>query len=175
MNLTNICDDEKIKPLFFRLDYIDYTSNNLPERVITLIDDIPYLKLFVDADQYTPANGSGSTLEFTGKGNYYSIKAFRTGFSAQFDYSEYEIVLTMKQLCQYSIINEAYIEVLDSCNPSLLDKDFTLRQGIIQSPIQHKGRIQFNNPKFLLDGIPYKYAYPGGFNLTFLDKNSSYL
>lgn len=177
LNLTqnNLCGDEIIKPIYFRLDYIDYSLNLLPEKVLTIINSIPYLKLFVDAEQYTPANGTGSSLEFTGKGNYYSVKAFRTGFSAQFDYSEYEILKTIKQLCYYSITNEVYIEILDTLNPLLIDSEYTLRQGIIQSPISHKGRIQYLNPDYLIDNIKFKYAVPGGFNLTFLDKNSSYL
>lgn len=163
-----ICDNSKtrIRLIKFKIPVtIDITTYNLPSRVVEVIDTDTYLSLFIEASKYNKPNRSGNTLLRTARSSYLDIKLTEGGFTATFDYSEYEIVRLLKQIALNSIRFKEYVTVLDYVGLEGNDTDFTTRTGIIKE-VTHTGT--FNGDTTVIDGIENTPRYiENGFNLVF--------
>lgn len=173
---TEICDNSKvrIRPIKFKIPItIDLTTYDIPQRVIEVIDENTYLSLFVEASKYNKPNRSGNTLLRTARSNYLEIKLTEGGFSATFDYSEYEIVKLLKQIALNSIRFKEYITVLDYVGLEGVDTEFTLRTGLIKE-LTHTGT--FNGDSTIINGIEKIPRYiENGFSLVFSEDKMYYV
>lgn len=173
-----ICDNvstrTKIRQIKFKIPItIDLTLYDLPSRVIEVIDSSSYLSLFVESSKYNKPNRNGNRLSRTAKGSYLEVKLTEGGFTATFDYGEYEIIRLIKQIGLNSIRFKEYITVLDYVGIEATDLEFTTRIGVINE-VQHTG--SFDGDPVIVNGIEKQYKYvEGGFTVIFSEDNMYYV
>lgn len=175
---TVICDNvatkTKIRQIKFKIPItIDLSTYDLPTRVIEVIDGSNYLSLFVESSKYNKPNRNGNRLARTGRGSYLEIKLTEGGFTATFDYGEYEIVRLLKQIGLNSYRFKEFITVLDYLAIESADTEFTTRLGVINE-IQHTGT--FDGDPVIVNGIEKQYKYlENGFTVTFSEDRMYYV
>lgn len=170
----NVATRTKIAQIKFKIPItIDLTKYDLPERVIEIINDEKYLSLFVESTKYNKPNRNGNRLSRTARGSYLEVKLTEGGFTATFDYGEYEIIKLVKEIGINSIRFKEYITVLDYLGIEYDDTEFTTRIGVI-SEVQHTG--SFDGDLVIVNGIEKQYKYvEGGFTITFSEDNTYYV
>lgn len=170
----NVATRTKVRQIKFKIPItIDLSLYNIPIRVLETINDEKYLSLFVESSKYNKPNRNTNKLTRTAKGSYLEIHLAEGGFTATFDYSEYEIIKLLKQIGINSIRFKEYITVLDYVGLETLDTEFTTRTGII-TEIQHTGT--FDSDPVIVNGVEIQYKYvENGFTLTFSEDNMYYV
>ena len=175
---TVICDNipikVKIRPIKFKIPItIDLSLYDLPSRVIETINDEKYISLFCESSKYNKPARNGNKLNRTAKGSYLETKLADGGFTATFDYGEYEIIKLLKHIGINSIRFKEYITVLDYVGIEYDDDEYTTRLGII-SEIQHTG--SFDGDPVIVNGIEKQYKYvENGFSLVFSEDTCYYV
>jgi len=162
-----ICNTQtKIRKIKFKIPItIDLIAYVIPERTIEVINEETYLSLFIESGKYNKPSRGGNNLARTASSTYLEVKLTEGGFTATFDYSEFEIIRLLKQMALNSIRFKEYITVLDYVGLESMDSDFTVRTGIIKE-VQHTGTFSDNFK--VIDGIESSTKYvENGFSLTF--------
>jgi hypothetical protein len=170
----NVATRTKIRQIKFKIPItVDLSNYDLPERVIEVINDNNYLSLFVESSKYNKPNRNGNRLSRTAKGSYLETKLTEGGFTATFDYGEYEIIKLLKQIAVNSFRFKEYITVLDYVGIEYSDSEFTTRIGVI-SEIQHTG--SFDGDPVIVNGVEKQYKFvEGGFTISFSEDRMYYV
>lgn len=176
MPIITYCDNAevRIRQIKFKIPTsIDVSIYNVPERVLELINDEYYLSLFIEAGKYNKPTRGGNTLLRTARSSYLDIKLTEGGFTATFDYSEYEIIKLLKQIASDSIRFKQYITALDYVGIENNDETFTTRTGVIKE-ITHTG--VFNGTTVIVNDITTTPKYvENGFSLVFSEDKMYYV
>lgn len=139
------------------------------------------LRLFIDPSKYQSLSlNQGSTFEPTGGPSFLKVALVRKGFRVRIDYEETIVKQAIHVLAKYALEMKCLITVKDYVGPEagnfatelitlgtstprvrVTEQSFTTRTGIIQPPLDNPGTIGD--------------ATPGGFSITFLEKDLRFI
>jgi len=162
------CGDPRVRYIQIKIPDIDaLTTLNLREDIVYFDGTNYWLTLFIDENDYDPIQtGEGTELKQTANGWFISRQLMPKGFNAKFTYTETNIRIAIMRIARYHAINNTITTIIDTVSPE--EKDFelgyTIRQGIIKSPITYKGA---SHP-----GSTYS---ANGFTFTFMEKANYYV
>ena len=177
-----------MKPLVFDITNITGTiaNWNVPDKLYArqadgITADTNQLLIYIDPSKYSSLTiNQGSTFEPTGGPAFLKVALVRKGFRVRIDYEDTIVRQIIHVLAKYALQMKCLIDVKDYVGPEAGDfatdlitlgtstprvrvneSSFTPRRGIIQPPLDNGGSIGD--------------ASPGGFSITFLEKDLRFI
>jgi len=147
--------------------------------VLYEINGKSYICLFVESNAYQVTNeGEATRLASTGSGSYVKYSLIRKGFTAQFDYTITDILVSLDKIAKDAIREKKFVEVIDYVKPETedYDKGFTIRKGLIYLPLTYSGLMSgqkeglYNGSK-ITKPTTRPIIAPEGFSLTFTENS----
>ena len=150
-------------------------GTDIGKEVLFNIGGKSYICLFLEPNAYqVTIEGEATRMAPTGAGSYVKYSLIRKGFTAQFDYTLTDIMVSLDKIAKDAIKEKKFVEVIDYVRPETedYDKGYTVRKGLIYLPLQYTG--QMSGVK-TVDGISKPTTRPiltpEGFTLTFTENS----
>lgn len=174
-------DFTKCFPLHRKLCF--YNEKNLlanteiGDEVLYEINGKSYICLFVESNAYqVTTEGEATRMAPTGSGSFVKYSLIRKGFTAQFDYTTTDILVSLDKIAKDAIREKKFVEVIDYVRPETedYDKGFTIRKGLIYLPLTYSGLMsgqkedEYQGSK-IVKPTTRPILSPDGFSLTFTE------
>ena len=154
-------------------------GTELGDEVLYDINEKSYICLFVESNAYQVTNeGEATRMASTGSGSYVKYSLIRKGFTAQFDYTITDVLVSLDKIAKDAIREKKFVEVIDYVRPETedYDKGFTIRKGLIYLPLTYSGLMSGQKEGEYRGDIISKpttrpILAPEGFSLTFTENS----
>ena len=154
-------------------------GTEIGEEVLYDINGKSYICLFVESNAYQVTNeGEATRITSTGSGSYVKYSLIRKGFTAQFDYTITDVLVSLDKIAKDAIREKKFVEVIDYVRPETedYDKGFTIRKGLIYLPLTYSGLMSGQKEGEYRGDIVSKpttrpILAPDGFSLTFTENS----
>lgn len=174
-------EDDLIKCFPFHRKLCFLNEKNLLEgtdigkEVLYTINGKSYICLYVESNAYqVTTEGEATRMASTGSGTYVKYSLIRKGFTAQFDYTTTDTLVSLDKIAKDAIKEKKFVEVIDYVRPETedYDKGYTTRKGLIYLPLQYSGLMSGQKT---IDNITKPTTRPilapEGFSLTFTENS----
>lgn len=154
-------------------------GTELGDEVLYDINGKSYICLFVESNAYqVTIEGEATRMAPTGSGSYVKYSLIRKGFTAQFDYTITDVLVSLDKIAKDAIKEKKFVEVIDYIRPETedYDKGFTIRKGLIYLPLTYSGLMSGQKEGGYQGNIISKpttrpILAPDGFSLTFTENS----
>lgn len=154
-------------------------GTELGDEVLYDINGKSYICLFVESNAYqVTIEGEATRMAPTGSGSYVKYSLIRKGFTAQFDYTTTDVLVSLDKIAKDAIREKKFVEVIDYVRPETedYDKGFTIRKGLIYLPLTYSGLMSGQKEGEYQGNIISKpttrpILSPEGFSLTFTENS----
>lgn len=154
-------------------------GTELGDEVLYDINGKSYICLFVESNAYqVTIEGEATRMAPTGSGSYVKYSLIRKGFTAQFDYTITDVLVSLDKIAKDAIKEKKFVEVIDYIRPETedYDKGFTIRKGLIYLPLTYSGLMSGQKEGEYQGNIISKpttrpILAPDGFSLTFTENS----
>ena len=176
-------DLTKCFPLHRKLCFLNeknlLAGTEIGDEVLYDINGKSYICLFVESNAYQVTNeGEATRIAPTGSGSYVKYSLIRKGFTAQFDYTTTDVLVSLDKIAKDAIREKKFVEVIDYVRPETedYDKGFTIRKGLIYLPLTYSGLMSgqkedtYNGNK-ITKPTTRPIITPEGFSLTFAENS----
>jgi len=176
-------DLTKCFPLHRKLCFLNeknlLAGTEIGDEVLYDINGKSYICLFVESNAYQVTNeGEATRMASTGSGSYVKYSLIRKGFTAQFDYTTTDVLVSLDKIAKDAIRERKFVEVIDYVRPETkdYDKGFTIRKGLIYLPLIYSGLMSgqkedtYNGSK-ITKPTTRPIITPEGFSLTFAENS----
>jgi len=150
-------------------------NTEIGNEVLYQINGKSYICLFVESNAYqVTIEGEATRMASTGSGTYVKYSLIRKGFTAQFDYTVTDILVSLDKIAKDAIREKKFVEVIDYVRPETedYDKGYTIRKGLIYLPLTYSGLMSGHKT---IDNITKPTTRPiiapEGFSLTFTENS----
>lgn len=150
-------------------------GTEIGKEVLYTIRGKSYICLFLEPNAYqVTIEGEATRMASTGSGSYVKYSLIRKGFTAQFDYTLTDIMVSLDKIAKDAILEKKFVEVIDYVRPETENYDigYTIRKGLIYLPLQYTGQMSgvktVNN---VTKPTTRPILTPDGFTLTFTENS----
>ena len=172
-------DSTKCFPFTRKLCFLNEKNllegTDIGKEVLYTIGGKSYICLFLEPNAYqVTIEGEATRMSPTGSGSYVKYSLIRKGFTAQFDYTLTDVMVSLDKIAKDAIKEKKFVEVIDYVRPETenYDKGFTVRKGLIYLPLQYSGLMSGEKT---VDNITKPTTRPiltpEGFTLTFTENS----
>lgn len=154
-------------------------GTDIGNEVLYTIGGKSYICLYVESNAYqVTTEGEATRMASTGSGTYVKYSLIRKGFTAQFDYTTTDILVSLDKIAKDAIREKKFVEVIDYVRPETedYDKGYTIRKGLIYLPLTYSGLMSgqkegIYNGSNLTKPTTRPILAPEGFSLTFTENS----
>jgi hypothetical protein len=154
-------------------------GTDIGDEVLYQINGKSYICLYVESNAYqVTIEGEATRMASTGSGTYVKYSLVRKGFTAQFDYTITDILVSLDKIAKDAIREKKFVEVIDYVRPETehYDKGYTIRKGLIYLPLTYSGLMSgykegTYNGSNLTKPTTRPIIAPEGFSLTFTENS----
>lgn len=150
-------------------------GTDIGNEVLYTINGKSYICLYVESNAYqVTTEGEATRMASTGSGTYVKYSLIRKGFTAQFDYTITDILVSLDKIAKDAIREKKFVEVIDYVRPETedYDKGYTIRKGLIYLPLQYSGLMSGQKTiENVTKPTTRPILAPEGFSLTFTENS----
>lgn len=150
-------------------------GTDIGKEVLYTIRGKSYICLFLEPNAYqVTIEGEATRMAPTGSGSYVKYSLIRKGFTAQFDYTLTDIMVSLDKIAKDAIKEKKFVEVIDYVRPETENYNigYTIRKGLIYLPLQYTGQMSGEKT---IDKVTKPTTRPiltpEGFTLTFTENS----
>jgi len=152
-------------------------GTDIGKEVLYEINGKSYICLYVESNAYqVTIEGEATRMASTGSGTYVKYSLVRKGFTAQFDYTITDVLVSLDKIAKDAIREKKFVEVIDYIRPETedYDKGYTIRKGLIYLPLTYSGLMSgykegIHNGSNITKPTTRPIVAPEGFSLTFTE------
>lgn len=154
-------------------------DTDIGKEVLYTISGKSYICLYVESNAYqVTIEGEATRMASTGSGTYVKYSLIRKGFTAQFDYTTTDVLVSLDKIAKDAIREKKFVEVIDYVRPETedYDKGYTIRKGLVYLPLTYSGLMSgykegIYNGSNLTKPTTRPILVPEGFSLTFTENS----
>jgi len=150
-------------------------GTDIGNEVLYTISGKSYICLYVESNAYqVTIEGEATRMASTGSGTYVKYSLIRKGFTAQFDYTTTDVLVSLDKIAKDAIREKKFVEVIDYVRPETedYDKGYTIRKGLIYLPLQYSGLMSGQKTiENVTKPTTRPILAPEGFSLTFTENS----